>query len=197
MSGQSFRGTVSQARQALGWTQRELGERLGSSLRTASRWECGHSTMVTSEVARLASHVYPVRPDIAEQLAAHVGQTLVGLGVVAPPLPAPPPGPPSPARRVMTTKDILDSITYAVADAMNAPPKQVREVVLLALRKAHELGMELDSAAKEGALAEDVAPHTVTPASRGTTADPPPPLELSKGGATPSANLARLRADER
>jgi len=52
----------------------------------------------------------------------------------------------------MASKDLVDCITYAVADMANVAPKQVRAMVQLALRRAQELGMNLDAAALEGAL---------------------------------------------
>ena len=72
------------ARQALGWNQRELGERLGSSHRTAVRWEGGHSHFSASYAAKLVKLVYPIDRDLAWEIATISGLTLIGLGLEAP-----------------------------------------------------------------------------------------------------------------
>jgi|HubBroStandDraft_2_1064218.scaffolds.fasta_scaffold106571_2 DNA-binding XRE family transcriptional regulator len=159
----SFIATIIRARQALGWTQRELGDNLGVSLRTATRWEGKRAHMGVNEAAILARHVYPKRPDLAEELVAAHGQTLVGLGIAPPPPPPAPPVepaavvPPPPPPRAMAARDLVDCIVCAVADAANVAPKAVRGMVLLTLRRAEELGMDLGKTAKEGALSEEVA----------------------------------------
>src|SRR5580698_1748955 len=108
----SFIATIIRARQALGWTQRELGDNLGVSLRTATRWEGKRAHMGVNESAILARHVYPKRPDLAEELVAAHGQTLVGLGIAPPPPPPAPPVepaavvPPPPPPRAMAARDL-------------------------------------------------------------------------------------------
>jgi transcriptional regulator with XRE-family HTH domain len=160
---------VVEARRELNWSQRQLGEALGASMRTASRWEAGRARLYEDQITTLARHVYPVRPDLAERLAGAFGHTLVGLGIAPPPLPPPEPvgrveaAASLPALRVMTVRDAVDCITCAVADIANAAPKAVRPMVLLALRRAHELGMNLDAAVREGAL--DAEPANVNAAS--------------------------------
>jgi transcriptional regulator with XRE-family HTH domain len=47
------------ARMALGLTQKELGERLGASVRTANRWEGGQAHPDLRQIAELARAVFP------------------------------------------------------------------------------------------------------------------------------------------
>jgi transcriptional regulator with XRE-family HTH domain len=147
------------ARQALGWTQRELGENLGSSQRTATRWESGASHFDAISSARLLGLLYPVNPQLAADLAAVTGNTLVGLGLEAPPAPpAPPPppvviGPPAlPAPRPAALQDLIDSVVCSVADAGDVSPRTVRPMVLLTLRRALEVGLDVSAAQNAGLL---------------------------------------------
>jgi len=158
---------VVRARMALGWTQRELGENLGGSHRTATRWESGAAHFDVGTAAKLAAHVYSRDPGIAAELAAAIGQTLVSLGVEAPPPPPLPPAPvhvaiPAPAARAArptqeVVRDLLDAIVCSVADAQDVAPRMVRPLVLLTLRRALEVGLDVESALKAGLLAEPAA----------------------------------------
>ena len=129
MSPSGLLPTVFEARRALSWTQRQLGDNLGASMRTASRWETGRASMRADEIAKLARYVYPVRPDLAEQLALYAGQTLVSLGIVAPPPPVVVESEAKPAAaRVMTRNEgppRQRNHVCAVADAgEHTPPRQ-------------------------------------------------------------------------
>jgi DNA-binding XRE family transcriptional regulator len=147
---------ILRSRRALGWTQKQLGENLGASPRTAARWESGSSHFDADFTTKLARHVYPVDRDLAIELAATIGQTLVGLGIEAPPpaplppppmAPAPPPAPPAPPPPPPTSPTVLlDAIVCSVADAANLVPRAVRPLVLLALRRAVEVRLDLVAA---------------------------------------------------
>jgi transcriptional regulator with XRE-family HTH domain len=153
---------VGRARQALHWTQRELGEQLGASHRTASRWEAGRSSFDAVSAERLARHVYAVDRGLASQLASAIGQSLVSLGIEAPPPPpAAPPAPVAlppvasplpPAPRPAAMRDLIESVVCAVADAADVAPKVVRPAVLLTLRRAHEVGLDLGAASEANLL---------------------------------------------
>jgi transcriptional regulator with XRE-family HTH domain len=154
---------IVRARMTLGWNQRQLGENLGMSHRTATRWESGRSEFDTIRVTRLATLVYPLDRDLAEGLVGCIGQTLVGLGIEAPPPPPAPTAPLAPppatdASRALALRDVLDCIVYAVADASDMTPKAVRPLALIALRRAHELGFDVAAAAK-AKLLEPPAPE--------------------------------------
>ena len=147
------------ARHALHWTQRELGENLGSSQRTATRWETGRSHFDAISSARLLSLLYPVNPQLAAEIAAVTGHTLVGLGLEAPPappapLPPPvviaPPAPPPP--RPAALQDLIDSVVCSVADADDVTPKALRAMVILTLRRTREVGLDVSAARDAGLL---------------------------------------------
>jgi hypothetical protein len=182
-------GLIVRARMALRWNQRELGENLGWSYRTATRWESGGAHLDPKGVTTLATLVHAVDPALAAELAATIGQTLVGLGIESPPAPpavapvvAPPPPPPAPllphAPPVLPTApgDLVDAIVCSVADAANVAPRVVRPMVLLALRRALEVRLDL-TAANEAKVLEDAAP-AVTQAAKDTLH----PLESLGGG---------------
>jgi hypothetical protein len=161
MPPQRITALIGQARLKLGWTQRDLGTNLDSSHRTATRWEAGLSTFYPAHAAKLAQHVYPIDRELAAELAAATGQTLVGLGIEAPPPPpappvfvAPPrpPAPPPPAPRPTALRDLLEAIVCTVADEANVAPKVVRPSVLLTLQRALDVGLDLNAAQAAGLL---------------------------------------------
>jgi len=158
---------VGRALTALRWTQRELAENIGGSRRTVARWVSGESHLGAIDAERLARHVYPVDRDFASELLAHGGQTLVSAGLEAPPAPQPPPAPPppvaaappvvvpTPAPSPAVLWALVEAIVCAAAEAADASPKVVRAPVLLVLRQAHELGLDLDAARKAGLLGRE------------------------------------------
>jgi DNA-binding XRE family transcriptional regulator len=154
---------IVRARLTLGWTQREMAENLGSSQRTVARWESGQSTFHVSDLTKLAQRVYPVDRELANDLVTSAGQTLVGLGIQVPPPPPPPapvlaPPPPPPARAT-ALPDLIDCVVCSVADASDVSPREVRPMVLLALRRAFEVGLDLGAATRAKLL--ETAPVVV------------------------------------
>ena len=131
------------ARQALHMSQREFGPALGVSHRTASRWDTGGSTPGESELRMLAKLLVPVDLDLATDVAAHIGETLEHLGLVAPPPPPPvvtaPPLPPS---------DLVDIVVCAVAESTDSSPRALRPMLLVAFRRARELGLTVEQVEK-------------------------------------------------
>ena len=149
--------------EALRWNQRELGENLGVSRRTVSRWMARQSSPSMNDLASLVRRVYAVNRELAAQQAAFLQQTLVSLGLEAPPPPAvaPSPGlahpPQAPAPKAMSVPDLIDCIVCSVAEAADSSPKVVRPMVLLALRRALELGLDLDAVARCTASTSELA----------------------------------------
>ena len=133
---------VSRAQFAAGLTQEGLGEHLGSSRRTVTRWarsQAHPSDRQRVEMVRLA---HARDPAVAAQLAAGIGETLESLGIVAP---APPPAPP------MTTLLVQQAIVHAAAEAMDLSPRAVRVGLQAAIKRARELGATIEEV--EAALA--------------------------------------------
>jgi DNA-binding XRE family transcriptional regulator len=150
---------VQQARSTLGWTQRDLAEAIGISVRTAARYESGSSSLDFITGPKLAAHVYPVDRDLAAEIVALHGKTLVSAGIEAPAPPPPPPAAPDPAPVVAPTppsravlQTLIDAIVCAVADSSNAPPRAVRPAVLQTLRKVIEVGLDVHAAGSLGLL---------------------------------------------
>jgi len=142
MSKNAIKGVpalLGDARRALRLTQAELAELLGSSKRTVQRWETKRAHPSARELATLAGHVHPHDAEVAEELAAAIGQTLLSLGIVAPPPPppAPPPAGPPPMPRDLA----VDAVVCVASDALGAMPSAVRGGLLAAFRRARELGL--------------------------------------------------------
>jgi hypothetical protein len=142
-------------------TQREFGTALGASHRSATRWEARQSVPGDASLRKLAGLLAPVDAALAAEAAAHLGETLVGLGLVAPPAPPALPAPPIPAAPPAPTptpaQDLVDVIVCAAADAMDATPRVVRPVLHAAFRRARQLGLTVEQV--ERALAP-TAPAT-------------------------------------
>jgi hypothetical protein len=119
---------------------------MGVSRRTGQRWETGRSDPSPNQIRKLAGMVYPADPDLAAQLAAAAGTTLVALGLVKPP--APPPPPPAPAPPPPPVEDVVDSIVCAAADAMSVLPRDVRPALLAAFTRARRLGIGIEAVEK-------------------------------------------------
>jgi hypothetical protein len=140
-------GLVHLARRALSvGSQGDFGELMGSSRRTGQRWETGRAEPTPGQVCKMAGMVYPTDPDLAAQLAAAAGTTLVALGLVKPP--APPPPPPAPLPPPPPVEDVVDSIVCAAADAMSVLPRDVRPALLAAFTRARRLGIGIDAVEK-------------------------------------------------
>jgi transcriptional regulator with XRE-family HTH domain len=146
------------ARLALKDTQRTFAERLGSSQRTVARWEAGQSEIHAHDAVKLARELYPIDRQMAADLLACRGQTLVSTGIEAPAPPpaALPPAAPAPARPPAAKPELLaimvDAVVCAAAEAADASPKRVRESVLLVMRRSLEAGLDLQAASDAGLL---------------------------------------------
>jgi hypothetical protein len=126
-----------EARWALGVrSQGELGVLLGSSERSGQRWEREEAKPSTAQLRDLAARVFPVKPELAREIATHAGTTLEDLGVaVAVPVPS------RPRPRVDL---IVDTVVCAAADAMGTTPEAIRPALRAAFRRANAAGFTLD-----------------------------------------------------
>ena len=158
------------ARNALRMPQREFGPALGVSHRTASRWDTGRSAPSEPQLRRLAALLVPVDRSLAEEAAAHAHETLEDLGLVPPPPPAAPP--PPPARPPVTTRDLVDAVVCAGAEASDASPRALRPVLHVAFQRAHELGLSVDEVAKALAPAESAISRSARASSTRRTPQP-------------------------
>jgi hypothetical protein len=76
---------------------------------------------------------------LAAKVAAEGGQTLEGLGLVRSERAAPPAPPAPPPRPFPPTRLVAESVVCAAAEAMQAPPAVMREVL-----RAQALGLSLE-----------------------------------------------------
>ena len=134
------------AQMAMHTTQKELGEKLGISRRTAQRY-CDHGLPHEYQL-RLARLVHPHDRELAIEIAHHAGATLVTLGVEAPPAPPPPPAPiaapapPPPPPPPPPADGVVDAVVCAAAEAKDAKPGEVRTMLLAAFSRAREIGVD-------------------------------------------------------
>lgn len=146
-------GLLYEARRALHvGSQGEFGRLLGSSTRSGQRWETGRASPSYDQLLKLVALVYPRNPQLAAQLATHLGRDLVSLGIAAPPAPPPPPPLPPPP-----TEDVVDAIVCAAAEAIDLTPRQVRPAVMAAFARARRLGLAVEAVEKALAKAGTAA----------------------------------------
>jgi hypothetical protein len=136
-----------QASEALSLNQTELAQLLALSRRTISRYVRQRSCQLTvGNWAKLAGAVHAKNPTLAAALAEKAGGTLVSLGIVPPP-PPPTPAKPAdaPANVTPPSKDQLDLLVFAAAEAANLSPQAVRPVVAAVFTKAASMGVTVDA----------------------------------------------------
>lgn len=157
----SMRLVLGDARTALRMTQREFGEAVGSSHRSAVRWDAGHATPGDAHWRKLAALLFPVDRELASEVASLVFETLESLGLEksAPP-PAPPAPPPAPLPPLPRTEDLVDILVCAGVEATGQPPSALRPLIYRLFKRAREVGLSLH--AVEKALEPIVAPGAVS-----------------------------------
>ena len=146
------------ARRALDMTQAQFASAIGGAQRTVARWEAGESTPAAHHYAELAKLLYPVNRDLAEEVAGHAGQTLVSLGIEAPPAPPPPPPPvvvvppgfvaPPVARLQAKPEDLVDVLVLALMLESDAPFADARRWLHAATKRGCDVGLTMEEAEK-------------------------------------------------
>jgi transcriptional regulator with XRE-family HTH domain len=141
-SGESVTTLLILAMNALGVSQEGLGNLLGMSRRTVSRWMSrGSASLSPADCDTVARAVYPLDPGLAARLVATRGATLEDAGIVSPrPAAAPPPPPPQPY--------LVDVVVCAAAEALDASPRLVRPALLAALKSARAVGLDMETMEK-------------------------------------------------
>jgi hypothetical protein len=118
---------------ALGKTQEELGAMVGVSKRTSQRYAKGGMTVTPQQLFDFIRRAHPRAPELAAMLAAEVGGTPEGLGLVTPPADATP----------IPVSRIVDSVVLAAADAMELTPREARLGLVAAFTRAEELHLSV------------------------------------------------------
>jgi transcriptional regulator with XRE-family HTH domain len=156
LPGKSANALLARARIALGMSQGEFGMALGSSKRTAQRWDAGESHPSNEELHRLARMVYPKDASLALEIAVEGGHTLESLGILAPRAPET-----SPAAPIAL---IVESVVCAAAEALETKPDVARPVLRAAFARARALGLSVEQV--DEALSPKAGP--TRPASKAT-----------------------------
>ena len=120
---------------ALGLTQATFGPALGASHRTAQRWEAGRAHPGSVALARLAKILAPIDLHLAAEAAAHAGETLEELGLVA-----------APRRLADSPRDAVDIVVCAVAEHADLSPRVVRSMLAVAFHRLADVGLSLEAA---------------------------------------------------
>jgi hypothetical protein len=116
---------------ALGLTDGELGELLDRSRRTILRWHDRGFLPTAHQAETLADALRPVRPDLAEQVLALGERAALAAGMTPPARPA--------------TAEAIEAILRAAADAGGTSPEAIRPVIVAALLKAKEVGVDVSA----------------------------------------------------
>jgi hypothetical protein len=125
---------------AVGMHHRELAKVFGVSRRTVSRWSKDGTRLSHAHAVALAELAHTREPALAAEIAALVGETLVTLGLEAPP----PTGPAALGAATLSSK-LVDAVVCAAAEAMDVSPRAVRPALLAALRSAREVGLTMEA----------------------------------------------------
>jgi hypothetical protein len=144
---------VTGAQLALGFTQRQVAEAVGTSLRTVQRWSSQGGSPCVGELRTLAVLVHPHDAALAAKLAAVIGETLESLGLVTalpPPVAEPSPVGLSalanrePALPPNVMAALAESVVAAAAESMDVSPRVVRPALLAAMERAKSAGLDVD-----------------------------------------------------
>jgi len=130
----------------LGMSHRELATLVGVSRRSVSRWTREGTLLTRAQVVAVTKAVHPLDASLAAELAALLDETLVTLGLEAPPPIADTLAPKS-ERRAVSSARLADVVVCAAAEAMDVSPRLVRPALVAALRAAREVGLSIEALA--------------------------------------------------
>ncbi|MGH7438877.1 MAG: helix-turn-helix domain-containing protein [Polyangiaceae bacterium] len=192
------RELVRAARSALGMTQLEFGSALGSSTRTAKRWENG-SSHPGATLTRIIALLVPVDRELAEEIANEEAPLFEVLGipkpVVPPASPAAPaaPVPAAPASRA-TERDLADVVLCATAEQSDLPPRALRPLLHAAFARARALGLTVEQLDEAFAPSADAGARAPRRELRLRVHVPEPPAESIELEPAPArSGRARVR----
>jgi transcriptional regulator with XRE-family HTH domain len=120
-------------------SQRKFGMSVGSSHRTAARWDAGRSVPSVHNLQILARLLYAEHRELAIEVADAADETLESLGLEAPP---PPPLPPAPHR----AEDLVDIVVLAAVEQTGAPVATARGLLHAVFKRAAEIGLSVEAA---------------------------------------------------
>jgi hypothetical protein len=123
---------------------------LGSSHRSAVRWDGGHAEPGEDSLRILARLLHREDRKLAEEVAARLHETLVSLGLEAPTAPpaAPPPPPPPPptSAPAIRPEDLVDIVVLTAVEHTGAPIADVRRLLHAVFKRACDVGLTAEAA---------------------------------------------------
>jgi transcriptional regulator with XRE-family HTH domain len=131
---------VIRAQLELGLTQRQMGELLGSSLRTVQRWGSRRATPSLDQMKQLAVAVHPQNAPLAAEIADALNEPLETL------LPAIQEAPDEPPLDLMPL--LVEAVVCAAADALDASPRAVRAALRAAFERAESARLTVGDVAQ-------------------------------------------------
>jgi hypothetical protein len=137
---------LNDARRVLCMGQRQFGEALGASHRTATRWDAGHSKPDDHSLRELARLLLPHDRALAIEAAAAFHETLESLGLEAPQAHA------ITAPLLVRPQDLVDVVVCCAAEMTGWAPSALRPVLHAVFKRAGEVGLSVEAA--EQALRE-------------------------------------------
>lgn len=139
---------LGEARRALGMSQEKFGSAVGSSQRSAVRWDAGRATPADHHLRTLAGLLYPGESALAAEVAAAIDETLESLGLEAPQSPAPraPPSPPPPPP--LRPEDLIEIVVLAGVEQAGLAPAAARQGLHAVFKRAREIGLTVEVAEK-------------------------------------------------
>ena len=149
----NLRPVLHEARRALRMTQTEFATAVEASQRSVVRWEGGTATPAPQHLANLAALLHPVNRDLASEVAAHAGATLISLNLEAPPPPPAPPVPPvvappapPPARPPAKPVDLVDVLVLAAMLETGSTAPDARRWLHVVMKRARDIGLTIEEA---------------------------------------------------
>jgi transcriptional regulator with XRE-family HTH domain len=128
------------ARRALHMSQEQFGYAVGSSHRSAVRWDAGQSTPADHHLRKLAALLYPADRALAAEVALAIDETLESLGLEAPPPPAPPPAP------ALRPEDLIEIVVLAAVEHTGSTPAAARQWLHAVFKRANQIGLTMEVA---------------------------------------------------
>jgi hypothetical protein len=109
---------------------------VGSSHRTAVRWDGGNARPAAHHLHNLARLIHPIDRAFAADIADAGDETLKGLGLE----PLPPPSP------VLRLEDLVDLLVLTAVEHSGSTPAAVRPWLRAVMKRGADLGLTMASA---------------------------------------------------
>jgi DNA-binding XRE family transcriptional regulator len=130
----SLRLILTDARRTLGMSQSEFGMAVGSSHRSAVRWDGGGSVPGDHHLCTLARLLYPHDRALAAEVADAARETLVSLEIEAAPDP------------MKANVNLVDLLVLTAVEQSGSLPAAVRPWLHAVMKRGIELGLTMEAA---------------------------------------------------